>query len=328
MKRREFIMLVGGAAAAWPLAARAQQTAIPVIGVLGSESAELFAFRVRAFRQGLSETGYIEGQNVSTEYRWAEGQYDRLPAMAADLVRRQVTVIAAMGGIPGVLAAKAATTTIPIVFSIGADPVTFGLVTSLNRPGSNVTGITNLNLEVAPKRLEMLHEMVPTAGSIAVLVNPTNPTVAESNARDLEAAARILGLQLHLLQASTELDILAAFASLVQMRASALLITNDPFFNSRGEQLAALAGRYAVPAIHAFRSFPAAGGLMSYGGSVAEEYRLTGVYTARILKGEKPADLPVQRVTKVELIINLKTAATLGITVPLALQASADEVIE
>jgi putative ABC transport system substrate-binding protein len=328
MRRREFITFLGGAATAWPLAARAQQPAMPVIGVLGSESADIFDDRVRTFRQGLSETGYIDGRNVATEYRWAEGQYDRLPAMAADLVRRQVTMIATMGGIPPVLAAKAATTTIPIVFAIGADPVTSGLVASLNRPGGNITGVTNLNLELLPKRLELLHELVPRAASIGVLVNPANPTVADSNARDLQAAARTLGLELHLLQASAEPDFTTVFTTLVQLRASALVISNDGFFASRGEQLAALATRYAVPAIHSFRSFPAAGGLMSYGGSLTDEYRLAGVYSGRVLKGERPADLPVQQSTKVELVINLKTVKALGLTVPLSLLTRADEVIE
>ena len=325
MRRRDFI--VGGAAATWPLAAQAQQPALPVVGFLNGGSAWEFAPNAAAFRQGLIETGYIEGHNVFIDYRWAEGHYERLPTMAADLVRRQVTVIAA-GAIPAALAAKAATTTIPIVFSVGGNPIELGLVTSLNRPGANLTGQSNLSVELGPKRLELLHLLVPTATTIAVLVNPTNP-LTEHLLRDLQEAARTLGVQLHALPVSTERDIDSAFTTLVQLRAGALVIGSDAFFTSRGEQLAAIAFRHAVPTISQWREFAAAGGFMSYGGgSNADAYRLVGVYTGRILKGEKPADLPVQQTAKVELIINLKTAKALGIEVPPTLLARADEVIE
>jgi putative ABC transport system substrate-binding protein len=323
MKRREFISLLGSAAAAWPLAAHAQQ---PVIGLLNSTSAEAYASRIAAFRQGLSETGYVEGRNVAIEYRWAESQYDRLPGMAAELVRRQVAVIAAITT-PAVLAAKAATTTIPIVFEMGADPVAVGLIASLSRPGGNLTGVSLLNVELGPKRLELLHELVPTATIAAALFNPTNPN-AETLSRELLAAARTLGLQLHVIHASAEGDFEMVFATLLKLRASTLVIGSDPFFNSRSEQLAALAIRHAVPTIYQYRAFAAAGGLMSYGGSFTEPFRQTGVYTGRILKGEKPGDLPVQQSTKVELIINLKTAKALGLTVPLSILGRADEVIE
>jgi putative ABC transport system substrate-binding protein len=325
MKRRNFITLLGGAAA-WPIAARGQQ-AMPVIGFLGSETPELWASRLRAFRQGLGEAGYVEGENAVIEYRWANGQYDRLPALVADLVHRQVSVIAALGGIPAALAAKTATTIIPIVFSLGIDPVEFGLVASLARPGGNVTGITSLNVEVGPKRLELVHEFVPTATIIALLLNPTNPNV-ENLSRDLLLAARMLGLQPHILYASTERDFDTAFATLVQLRAQALVIGTDPFFSARGQLLAALALRHAIPTIYQSKEFAAAGGLMSYGGDSTDGSRLAGVYTGRILKGEKPADLPVQQSTKVVLIINLKTAGAFGLTFPLTLLGRADEVIE
>jgi len=280
---------------------------------------------VAAFHQGLMDTGYVEAQSVRIEHRWADGQYDRLPAMAADLVHRQVAVIVTNS--PGMLAAKAATTTIPIVFTTSGDPVELGFVASLARPGRNITGVTQLNVEVAPKRLELMHELVPTATIMAVLVNPAYPS-AEIQSSGMQAAARTLGVQLHILRASNERDIDDAFATLAQLRAGAFVISSDPFFNSRAEQFAALALRHAVPTIFQYREFAAAGGLMSYGGSIIDSYRQAGVYTGRILKGEKPADLPVQQSTKVELIINLKTAKALGLEVPRTLIARADEVIE
>jgi putative tryptophan/tyrosine transport system substrate-binding protein len=327
LRRREFIELLGGAGVAWPLAARGQQPAMPVIGFLNGGSPDGYAPMVSAFRQGLKETSYVEGQNVAIEFRWAGGQYDRVPAMVAELVRRQVAVIVA--NTPGAPEVKAATTTIPIVFLTGNDPVQIGLVASLSRPGSNVTGVTTLNVEVAPKRLELLHELIPTATVVALLVNPTSPTsLAETTTRDTQGAARTLGLELHVLHASTERDIDTAFTTLAQRRAGALVIGPDPFFNSQIEQLAALALHHAVPAIYESRKFAAAGGLMSYGGSLTDLYHQAGVYTGRILKGEKPADLPVQQSTKVELFLNLKTAKSLGLTFPLTLLGRADEVIE
>jgi putative ABC transport system substrate-binding protein len=327
MRRRNFITLLGGTAAIWPLSTRAQQAALPVIGFLNSASFDGSAQHVRAFREGLSETGYVQERNAAMEYRWADGQYDRLPAMAADLARRQVAVISATGGLPSALAAKAATTTIPIVFQVGVDPVAFGLVARMNRPGGNITGATNLNVEVLPKRLELLRELIPTATTMAVLVNPTNPAV-ETQSRNLQAAASTLGLQLEFVQASTERDFDTVFATLHQMRTRGLVIITEPFFNARSEQIAALALRHAVPTIFQNREFTAAGGLMSYGGNQADAYRLVGSYTGRILKGEKPADLPVMQSTKVELIVNLKTAKALGVTVPLSLLGRADEVVE
>jgi putative tryptophan/tyrosine transport system substrate-binding protein len=298
---------------------------MPVIGFLNGGSADGYAPMVAAFRQGLKESGYVEGQNVAVEYRWVEGQYDRVPAMAAELVRRQVAVIVA--NTPGVLAVRAATTTIPIVFTTSSDPVQMGLVASLSRPSGNVTGVTQLNVEVASKRLELAHQLLPMATIIAVLVNSTNPNT-EALVRDLQAAARALGRQLHLLHASTERDFDTVFATLVRLRAGALIIGIDAFFTSRSEQLATLALRHAVPAIFQDREFVAAGGLMSYGTSVPDSYRLAGGYTGRILKGEKPADLPVQQSTKVELVINMKTAKALGLTIPETLLATADQVIE
>ena len=307
MKRREFMTLLGGAVAAWPPAARAQQPAMPVVGLLSTRASGDDPHLVAAVRRGLRETGFIEGQNVAFEYRFAENQNDRLPALAADLVRRQVSVITA-GPTPAALAAKAATTTIPIVFEVATDPVAVGLVASLSRPGGNVTGVTNLGVEIAPKRLELLRELLPTVTNIALLINPTSPVVAEALLRDSQTAARSLGLQLHVLHASTERDLDTAFATLGQLRAGALVIGSDPFFTSRSEQLAALTVRHAVPAAYEYRDFVAAGGLIGYGSDLADAYRLAGVYTGRVLKGEKPADLPVQQSTKVELVINLKTA--------------------
>jgi putative ABC transport system substrate-binding protein len=328
LKRREFITLLGGTAAVWPLAARAQQPAMPVIGYLGGQSPDLWASRLRAFRQGLSGTGYIEDRNVAIEYRWAEGHYDRLPAFAADLVRREVTVIVAPANTPAVVAAKAATATIPIVFVTAADPVKAGLVASLNRPGGNLTGVAALSVELGPKLLELLHEVVPTAKLIALLVNPTSPILAEAQSRDLSGPARSLGLQIQVLHASTERDFESVFATLLQLRAGGLVIGGEALFTTGSKQLAALALRHAVPAIYQFREFAAAGGLMSYGVSLTDAHRMVGVYTGHILKGEKPAQLPVQQATKVELVINLKTAKALGLTVPLSLLGRADEVIE
>jgi putative ABC transport system substrate-binding protein len=279
-----------------------------------------------AFREGLGETGYAEGRNVAIEYRWADG-YERLPAMAADLVQRQVAVIVSAGGMPSARAAKAATAVIPVIFAVGADPVAMGLVTSLNRPGGNLTGVTNINLELASKRLELLHEVLPGATSVALLVNPSTP-LAEPISKDFHAAARSFGLDVHILQATSEHDIDDAFTNLVKMQVDALVIGADAYFSNRGEQLAALSLRYMLPTIGSFRDFAAAGGLMSYGGSLADQYYWIGVYTGRVLKGEKPADLPVQQSTKVELTINLKAAKTFGLTIPITLLGRADEVIE
>jgi len=324
MRRRDFITLLGGAAT-WPLAARAQQ-AVPVIGYLNTQTGAGYFRYVSAFRDGLRETGFIEGRNLSIEYRWADGQYERLPGLAADLVRRQVAVIC--GATSGaVQAAKNATTTIPIVFSIGGDPVAMGLVASLNRPGGNLTGVANLNAELTPKRFELLRELIPGMTAVGALVNPSNPN-ADFETREMQQAAGALGLQLHLLHAESERDLEMDFAMLVRLRARGLVLGPDPFFNSQVEHLAALGLRHALPTIYELPEFVAAGGLMSYSGSLADMYHLVGLYTGRILRGAKPAELPIQRPTKVELLINLKTAKALGITVPMTLLARADDVIE
>jgi putative tryptophan/tyrosine transport system substrate-binding protein len=326
MRRRNFIALLGSAAA-WPLAARAQQGAMPVVGFLDPRSPDDVIDRLRAFRQGLKETGYIEGENVAIEYRWAENQIDRLPALAADLVRRQVAVIA-VPGTPAPAVAKAATSTIPIVFIAAEDPVRLGLVASLARPGGNATGVTNLGMELVQKQIEKLHEMVPRANVIAALVNPSDPALGEPATKGAQAAARALGLQIHIVQASTERDIEATFASLARLGVGALVVLPDAFFVSSRDQIAALAIRHAMPTIYYQREFAAAGGLMGYGPSVTDGYRQVGIYAARILKGERPGDLPVQQSTKFELVINLNTARVLGLDVPLHLQHLADEVIE
>ena len=327
MRRRDFIRSVVGAAA-FPLVARAQQPAMPVIGLLAVASPDANAIRLRAFREGLRTAGYVEGQNVKIEYRWAEAETGRLPELAADLIRGRVAVLVAAGGTASALAAKAATGEIPIVFGVGADPVGLGLVASLNRPGGNVTGVTSLNVEVAPKRLELLHELLPSVTSMALLVNPAVPALAEPVSRLSRAAAQALGLQLHIVHASSDRDFDAIFEQLVQERVGALVIGPDNFFTAHSEQLAKLTVHHAMPVVYEFREFAAAGGLMSYGSSETEYYRLVGTYAARVLKGDKPADLPVQQSTKVELFLNLKTAKALGITVPLPLSGRADEVIE
>jgi len=326
MRRRDFIKVVAGSASFWPLAARAQQPAMPVIGFLHGGSADAYAREASAFRQGLRETGYIDGQNVAIEYRWAKGQYSRLPALAADLVRQRVAVIAALS-FASTLAARAATDALPIVFEHGVDPVRIGLVASLNRPGSNITGIISLTGELIAKKIELMHEVVPNSALIAVLVNPGYPTT-DTQITDARAAQTSLGIKIQILQASTLSEIEAAFAKVVELRIGGLVITGDPYFHSEQQQIAALATRYSVPTLHYIREFVAAGGLMSYGPDYAEAYRLVGGYTGRILKGEKPADLPVQRSTKVELFINLKTAKALGLTLPEPLLGRADEVIE
>jgi putative tryptophan/tyrosine transport system substrate-binding protein len=327
VKRRDFITLLGGGAAAWPLAARAQQPATPVIGWISSRAASESAYLVTAFRQGLKETGYIEPQNVVLDFRWGDGRYDRLPALATELARRPVTVIVATGGDPAAQAAKVATVTIPIVFVSGSDPVKVGLVASLNKPGGNITGVHLLILAMGAKRLGLLHELVPAANPIGVL---TNPNFADVNTqlRDMEEAARSLGLELLVLKASTELEIDAAFSELAQRRIGALLIGSDAFFTIRRSQLAALTLRHGIPAMFDLRENVAAGGLMSYGASLVDGYRQGGIYTGRILKGEKPADLPVMQSTKFDLVINLTTAKALGLTIPPTLLALADEVIE
>jgi putative tryptophan/tyrosine transport system substrate-binding protein len=327
VRRRAFLAALSGAAA-WPIPAWAQKPAVPVIGFLGSESSHEWVERLDAFRRGLSETGLVEGTNLSMEYRWAEGLNERLPALAADLVRRQVDMIAVLGGTGAALVAKAATTTIPIVFRIASNPVDVELVASLNRPGGNVTGVTTLGVELAPKQLALLRELVPGAATFALLVNPTNTAIADRETKDLEAAAARLGVKLLILHASAERDFDPAFAALNRQRADGLVIAADTFFNARSTQLAAQAVNHAVPTVSPYREFATAGGLMSYGGNVKESNREAGVYAGRILKGEKPADLPVVEVTKIEHVINVKTAKALGIAVPATFIARADEVIE
>jgi putative ABC transport system substrate-binding protein len=327
MRRREFIRLFSTTAVAWPLAARAQQSALPVIGYLDSRASVDAPQRLAAFLQGLKDTGFVDGKNVAIEYRFAENRDERIPALVEDLVQRHVVVIAA-AGTPAALAAKAATATIPVVFETGADPVRLGLIAQLNRPGGNVTGVTNTSLEVAPKRLELLHQFLPTASVMALLVDPSMAALAETQSRSVQSAAHSLGLDLHILNASTERDFDAVFANLTQLRAAGLVIGGGAFLVTQQERLAALVSRHAVPAVGEYREFVAAGGLASYGSSLTDSYRLSGVYAARILKGETPGDLPVQQSTKIELYINLKTAKTLGITVPLPVLGRADEVIE
>ena len=327
MRRREFITLLGGAAA-WPLAARAQQAdKMPVVGFINAAAAQNYKLEIAAFLNGLREVGYIDGQNVTIEYRWADEQKDRLPALAADLVQRRVTVIAATTT-EAALAAKAATTAIPIIFEMGADPIKIGLVSSLSRPGGNITGVTQSNVEMAPKRLQLLHELLPNARVVALLVNPALSVSAESNTREVSEAARGFGLELHVLPVNSESEIESAFAQAVQTHSEGLIVGSGSFFTSHAKTLALLASQYAVPTISQFREFAVAGGLMSYGSQIGEAYRLAGIYAGRVLKGDKPSDLPVQQATKVELVINLKAAKALGVNIPNTLIGRADEVIE
>jgi putative ABC transport system substrate-binding protein len=328
LKRRELITLLGGAVAAWPLAARAQRPNIPVIGFLGATSPEVNANRLRIFRQGLKDTGYVEGENVTIEYRWAENQMDRLPVLAAELVHRSVAVIATIGNTPLALAAKGATTTIPIVFAVGEDPVRLGLVASIARPGGNLTGINFFNAELAAKRLGLLRELVPTAKRVAVLVNPTDAMRTETTIKDVQAAARAMGLEIQLLNASTSREIDLAYATFLSERPDAFFVDGDAFFNSRRVQLVHLATRHAIPTAYGGRDYPEIGGLMSYGTNVTDVFHQAGVYVGRILKGAKPPDLPVMQSSKFELVINAQTARMLALTVPDKLLAAADEVIE
>jgi len=327
MKRREFITLLGGAAAAWPLAARAQQPAMPVVGFMSARSPEESAHLVAAFRRGLGEGGFIEGQNVALEFRWARGQYDRLPALATELVNRGIAVLVAVGGDPSSLAAKQATSTIPIVFGIGGDPVKAGLVESFNRPGGNVTGVTLMTALMEPKRLGLLRELVPGVPQIGILLNPAYPPAAHQ-LQELEQAAHAIGQRIVITRASTDEELDAAFRMLVQQRIGALLVAADPYFDTRRDRIVALAAQHQLPAIYQFREYAVAGGLLSYGVSITDAYRQFGVYTASILKGAKPADLPVQQVVKFELVINMKTAKALGVTISDNLLSLADEVIE
>jgi putative tryptophan/tyrosine transport system substrate-binding protein len=327
MRRREFIALIGGAGATWPFAAQAQQQGGPVIGFLSNRSAGESAYVVAAFRRGLAEAGYVEGRNVAIEYRWAEGLYDRLPALAADLIGLRVAVLFAAGGPPSALAAQAATSTVPIVFSAASDPVRLGLVSSLARPGGNVTGMSTLTTGLGAKSVELMKELLPTATAIAYLINPSNPSAVVASHEAL-AMGSALGIQVHVLDAASEHDLEAAYAALVELRAGGLIVYGDPFFDSQRDRIVALSARHAVPATYAWREYALAGGLMSYGSSLTDSYRQAGIYVGRVLKGEKPADLPVQEPAKFELVVNLKTAKALGLTVPASLHARADEVIE
>ena len=328
MRRRDFITLIGGFAAASAFAARAQQSVLPVIGFLSDVSEDTFPDRLRAFREGLGQRGYVEGKNVVIEYGWANGQRDKLPSLAADLVRKQVKVIAAIGGPPQALAAKQASNGIPIVFQVGADPVAMGLVDSLAHPGGNITGVTSMNTDVVSKRLELMHQLAPSAASIALLVDPTYPVNVEIEKKEMQAAARNLRLELHVLGASSESEFDEVFANLRSLKIGALVLSSAQLFTRNSQKLSALAIRDGIPAMSAYREFPMAGGLLSYGGDIAESWRLAGVYTGRVVKGERPADLPVQQSTKFEFVINMKTAKSLGLAVPPGVLSIADRVIE